>query len=125
MFDLIEKLREKPESSKKKIAFLTSFTLAGLIFVVWLSVIYPDFSFSEKQRQTANANDTGMFSSFITNMKDGISGIKSQIDSVKETISSIATSTHYTVDNNEASTTDAFVETTQYSTTTQDFNPNL
>ncbi len=121
MFDLIEKLRQKPESSKKKIAFLTSFSLAGLIFVIWLSVIYPDFSFKEKQKQVANSNNTGMFSSFMSNISEGIGGIKEQLNSVKDLVSSISTSTHYTTEDSAESGIDMNLN----SSSTQDFDPSI
>ena len=88
-------------------------------------VIYPDFSFTERQKQTANASDTGVFSSFIENMQEGFSGIKVQINSIKDTVSSIATSTHYSVNNDDTTNTDSTTEVTEYSTTTEDRSPNL
>ena len=43
MFDLIEKLRAKPDKTKRRIAFLVAFFIAGIIFIVWLGVVYPNF----------------------------------------------------------------------------------
>ncbi len=120
MFDFIERLRQKPESSKKKIAFLTSFALVGLIFAVWLSVIYPDFRFREKQKQTAAAVETSPTSSFFENIKEGFSGIKSQIKNIKDSISSVGTSTYY-VSNNVNTSSISQPE----STTTQDMEANF
>ncbi|KND47772.1 MAG: hypothetical protein AB201_02460 [Parcubacteria bacterium C7867-006] len=95
MFDFIERLRQKSESSKKKIAFLTSFVLVGTIFAVWLSVIYPDFRFREKQKQTAASVEASPTTSFFENIKEGIFGIKNQINNLKESVYSIGTSTYY------------------------------
>ena len=47
MFDLIEKLRQKPNRTKKLIAFLGALLFVGIIFVIWLSVILPDFEHSQ------------------------------------------------------------------------------
>ena len=121
MFDFIERLRQKSDGSKKKIAFLTSFSLAGLIFVVWLSVIYPDFSFKEKQKQTATAHDTGVFSSFLANMSEGFKGVKDQFNAAKEAVSSLSTSTHYRT---ETDTTEADFYT-ETATTSEEVNPGL
>lgn len=39
MLKQIEKLREKPESYRTKVAFIISASIAGIIFIVWLSVV--------------------------------------------------------------------------------------
>ena len=74
MFPLIEKLRQKPSRTKKQIAFVVSFLLAGVIFVIWLSIIYP--------------------------------AIGAQFSKIKESLSSLSTTTYY------------FASTTQEATTT-------
>lgn len=121
MFDLIERLRQKPDGAKKRIAFLTSLSLTGFIFAIWLSVIYPDFSFKERQKQTASANKAGMFSSFVANITEGFGGVKTQINNIKDAVSSLSTTTHYTVDTEASST----VVTGQSTTTTEVSDPNL
>ena len=103
MFEYIEKLRQKSEKSKRWIAFLTSFSFAGLIFVVWLSVIYPDFRFQEKQRQTATVNEASPVGSFFSNMKEGFAGVKKQVDDIKGIVSGMSSSTYY-VSNNATDT---------------------
>lgn len=52
MLKIIEKLRNKSPNQKKRIAFIVAFCISGLIFVVWLSVIYP--SFKEKKYREDN-----------------------------------------------------------------------
>ncbi len=97
MFDLIERLRQKPEKSKKKIAFLASFFVTGLIFAVWFSVIYPDFSFKQKQKEAAKVvNETSPAEGFFENILAGFSDVKSQFKDLKTLISSFSTTTHYT-----------------------------
>jgi hypothetical protein len=39
MLNTIEKLREKPESYRMKIVFTIAASVAGVIFIVWLSVV--------------------------------------------------------------------------------------
>ncbi len=107
MFEIIEKIRRKPESSKNKIAFLTSFTVSGFIFVIWLTVIYPDLSFVEKQKQVASAGEAGVFSSFVENVKQGFVGIKQEAGMIKNIINNVvvnvATSTHYSAETGTSS----------------------
>ncbi len=101
VFNLIEKLRQKPEGAKKRIAFLASFSFSVLILGIWFSVIYPDFKFKEKQKQSAAAVESGPTESFFKNIKDGFSGAKEQIDIIKQSVSNIASSTKH-IQNNSA-----------------------
>lgn len=39
MFDKIDKLRKKPEPYRKKIAFIASVFITGIIFLIWLSTL--------------------------------------------------------------------------------------
>jgi hypothetical protein len=39
MLNTIEKLREKPEAHRRRVAFVVSATIAGIIFMAWLSVV--------------------------------------------------------------------------------------
>ncbi|MBI4155768.1 MAG: hypothetical protein HY507_00870 [Candidatus Zambryskibacteria bacterium] len=95
MFDFLEKLRSKPEKVKKQIAFFVSIFLAGIIFVVWLSVIYPDFRQSQKQKQKVENLTPSPFSTFTTQLSSGISSISEKFSEIKNTISSFSTSPAY------------------------------
>jgi amino acid transporter len=39
-FEILEKLRNKPEEFRKKVAFLAALILTAVIFFVWLGVTY-------------------------------------------------------------------------------------
>ena len=39
MLNTIEKLREKPEPYRMRVAFVVAASISGIIFVVWLSVV--------------------------------------------------------------------------------------
>ncbi len=93
MFQFIEKLRQKPEGAKKRIAFLASFSFSVLILGIWFSVIYPDFKFKEKQKQSASVNQASPASSFFENILEGFSGVKKQLGDVKDLVGSISTTT--------------------------------
>lgn len=93
MFNLIEKLRQKPDGAKKRIAFLASFSFSVLILGIWFSVIYPDFKFKEKQKQSASVNQASPASSFFENILEGFSGVKKQLEDVKDLVGSISTTT--------------------------------
>jgi hypothetical protein len=93
VFNLIEKLRQKPDGAKKRIAFLASFSFSVLILGIWFSVIYPDFKFKEKQKQSASVNQASPASSFFENILEGFSGVKKQLEDVKDLVGSISTTT--------------------------------
>jgi hypothetical protein len=93
VFNLIEKLRQKPDGAKKRIAFLASFSFSVLILGIWFSVIYPDFKFKEKQKQSASVNQASPASSFFENILEGFSGVKKQLGDVKNLVGSISTTT--------------------------------
>ena len=81
MFELIEKLRSKPESAKKRIAFFTAFAFSGLLFIAWATVIFPNFKRSLDQ----TAKDTGPspISTFAATIMSGVSSVTNQISEIK------------------------------------------
>ena len=95
MFNFLEKLRAKPERVKKQMAFLISFLIVGIIFVVWLSVIYPDFRQNQLTEQKVKNFEPNPASSFSATFSSGISAIKEQFNKIKESISSFSTKPAY------------------------------
>lgn len=125
MFELIEKIRNKPERAKKRIAFLTALSFSSVIVVIWLSVIYPDLRFVENQKQSAAAVESGPTESFLKNIKEGFSGAKKQIDNIKQSISSIASSTNH-IQNNTADPEPTYEESLVASSTiNEDFSAGI
>ena len=124
MFEIIEKLRQKSPRIKKQIAFLTSFSLAGIIFVIWLSVIYPDFRKTQANEQKASSLEPSPISTFGETLGTGISAIKEQFGKLKNGISSFTTDpAHYSATYPGASTTDttmsaATIESLNFTSTT-------
>lgn len=124
MFEFIEKLRQKSDGSKKRIAFATSFSFVAVIFTVWLSVIYPDFYFTERQKQKASVGEAGVVESFWENMTNGFSDAKNHLSDFRKNISSmvISTSTYYVAPTNTSKTlqgTTTVEIVTDISTTTE------
>lgn len=125
MFDLIEKIRNKPEGTKKRIAFLTALSFSSVIAVIWLSVIYPDLRFIENQKQSAAAVESGPTENFLRNIKEGFSGAKEQINNIKQSVSNIASSTKY-IQNNTMETDTVYDESsTTSSTINEDFSAGI
>ena len=84
MFDFIEKLRAKPDRTKKQIAFAVSLFLAGIIFVIWLSVIYPDFSQKQAKQTEVSKQEPSPISNFSDTFSSGISAIGEQFNKINE-----------------------------------------
>lgn len=87
MFQLIEKLRNKPDRTKKQVAFLLALSISGIIFVIWLSVIYPAWSSDQKKEEKVSQIEPSPIESFSANFSAGLSGIKEQIFKIKESTS--------------------------------------
>lgn len=49
MFDKIDKLRKKPESYKKKVVFMISIFITGIIFLIWISTLGVRFNNIENE----------------------------------------------------------------------------
>ena len=90
MFQLIEKLRHKPNSTKKQIAFLVALSFAGIIFIVWLSVVYPDFRQSQEAEQRVADLTPSPISGFMASITTGFSAIGEQIAKMKDTMTSFS-----------------------------------
>ncbi len=95
MFDYLEKLRKKPERVKKQIAFLISFAIVGVIFVVWLTVIYPDFRQNEEASAVLASTTPSPISAFSDTFSSGISAISEEFSRIKESISSFSSGSVY------------------------------
>ena len=119
MFNLLEKLRQKPAHIKKQVAFLVSFSVAGVIFVVWLSVIYPDFRERQSKEQKISSVEPSPVSSFGQTLTAGISSIKEQFGQLKNAVSSFtADPAHYSASTTDKNMTATSINSNPFATTT-------
>ncbi len=124
MFSFIEKLRQKPDRTKKQIAFLTALFLAGLIFVVWLSVILPDFQRGQKREEAVSKLEPSPIEAFGETIGAGFSSIGEQFGKLKESVTTMVTSSAvYNSASSTSTTTNSsvpfFVEATSTATTSK------
>ena len=117
MFDYIEKLRQKPEHIKKQIAFLISLLFAGIIFIVWLTVIMPGFEQQKQIDDRVAKSEPSPFSTFIGMLSSGTSAMSDQVSKIKELSSSLFGGVEYIATTSpsneiEASSTDETATTT-------------
>jgi hypothetical protein len=87
MLNTIEKLREKPEAHRRRIAFVVSASIAGIIFVVWLSVVGVRFNSQE------NIISEKEGPSLVAGVKEGFSEVfesgREQFDDSRRELESI------------------------------------
>lgn len=89
MFNFIEKIRNKPEKTKTKIAFFTSFVFTGIIFTFWLVAVYPDFKEDIRIEKKIKKLEPSPVSTMGSILGDNISKIKEQVVSIKNITSSL------------------------------------
>ncbi len=92
MFEFIEKLRQKSEKTKTRIALLTAFSFSGLIFVLWLTVFLPDFTQSQKRENQALANEPSPISTLGSTLSEGFSSLGEQLSDLKKTLTGVTNS---------------------------------
>jgi len=91
VFDFLEKLRGKSDKQKKQIAFCLALLFAGLIFVVWLSVIFPGLHQNKVEEDKVANLTPSPFSVFMSQISSGISSIGSKVSEIKSSVSSFST----------------------------------
>lgn len=108
MFEYIEKLRNRPEKSKKRIAFLGAFSVTAVIIAVWATTLYPDFIDSENRQEAAASKGPSPVGSFLQSFSDGFGAIGEQFANIKNAMSSFSNNAvHYSATTTEASTTES------------------
>ena len=92
MFEIIEKLRQKPDRTKKQIAFLVALLFAGIIFVIWLTVVYPSFKQDQKKVDAVSKLEPSPLKALGETFSTGASALGEEFGKLRETISSFTTS---------------------------------
>ena len=72
MFDLIEKLRKKPQAERKMIALTVSASITAIIFFVWISTFWIKPSSSEPNGKPILSSITP-----LSSIKDNVAGVYS------------------------------------------------
>ncbi|HJL55805.1 MAG TPA: hypothetical protein QF620_00345 [Candidatus Paceibacterota bacterium] len=87
MLNTIERLREKPRKYRMRVAFIVSASIAGVIFLVWLSIL--GVRFKNNDNTAGVENSEPVFAEF----RERFSGVyeegKSQFEEVKEELENI------------------------------------
>jgi hypothetical protein len=81
--EFIERQREKPEIVKRRMLFVATVSITGLIAVIWLSIFLATSGKLSGGVETSPASDSpieevsGTLGSFFSSFKEGISAIES------------------------------------------------
>ncbi len=85
MFDFIKNLQEKPEHHRRAITLISSLFISLVIFVVWLSVIFPTSVQTEKKlAESESSRNAGLMDVFSRNVASVSSAFKDQLLSIKD-----------------------------------------
>ncbi len=97
MFELLERLRQKPEGVRKRFAFMVAFCVAGTILLIWASVVMLDWNESRTQQAQVEAASASPFSTFGASVATGFSAIGTQLGELKNTFTNLTSteSAHY------------------------------
>ena len=90
MFDLIEKLRAKPEKTKTKIAFLSAFLVTGVIFVFWIGIIFPSWKNSQTPQNVVENKEPSPFDSLNTILSKSFKSIGEELNQLKNETSTFS-----------------------------------
>lgn len=90
MFKLIEKLRQKPDGVKKRIAFLVSLLFSGIIFVFWVADIYPTLVEKKEKIDYVKSLEPSPLKTFGESFKVSMSAMSEQLNNIKNSITSMS-----------------------------------
>ncbi len=97
MFGFLEKLRQESENKRRRTAFFFSLAVTACILSIWLTIIYPTWIDGQNQEHKAASSLPSPTSAMGSTLLTGFSAIGDQIGAIKDTISSvISTSTYAT-----------------------------
>lgn len=85
MNNFLEQIRKKPDTTKKWYAFAGALTFSGIIFLMWLTVIMPDFTAEQRQKNAALAKEPSPLDTLKETFSMGANAIGSQVDELKDT----------------------------------------
>lgn len=109
MFKYLDYLRKKPDIYKKTFAVMTSFFVVGVMFVIWLSVIYPDIKNVGQKKAKIEENNPTAISAFMANVFEGFSSIGEsfgELTNSMDDINNLLETTYY----NSSTTIENFVD---------------
>ena len=95
MFDYLEKLRAKPDKVKSRIAFLSAFCFAGVIFVFWIGVIYPDWKGNQDKQNNVSKLEPSPIGAFGNTIFANFSVIGEKLKEIKSTITAFSSIPEY------------------------------
>ncbi len=93
MFDLIKKLRGKPERTKKLVALGVAFVCAGIILLFWILSVLPSFGQEKEISDRVQSATPSPISTFFQIISQGTTGISDQFSKIKSASSGFFSAT--------------------------------
>lgn len=96
MFEFLEKLRSKPEKTRKLVAFSTALSFVGIIFLVWISILYPDWKYQKDKEDKITSKEPSPINTMIDAVSKTLINVKDQVSLLGGITSDISSTTfHY------------------------------
>lgn len=95
MFEYIERLRRKSDKEKRRIAFFTATLFSLVIFIVWMTVVLPNFKKSNNKIDNVASVSASPTEGFMDAVSNFIGQVKNGIEGLNFEIKSVSTSTQY------------------------------
>ena len=89
LIDIIEKVRDKPEMTRRRILVGTTFTITAIIFFFWLSIKL--YNAGGPTPEDLGVKETGPISQVSSVIGDFMQSMGEKINSIKQTFSSSTT----------------------------------
>jgi len=119
MFDFIEKLRAKSDKEKRKFAFFYALSFSGIIFVLWLLVVYPNLGQNQNQGEVTSNSKITPASTLSDTIGKSLTELGDQFLKIKDTVSSFTkggtSPEYYSASTSEANVIESYVPTSSIS----------
>lgn len=97
MFEYLEKVRQKDEKSKKRIAFYCALAFSLVLFLLWLTVSLPQIKSKKIERDAVSETTKSPVTNFMDALSNGVMEIQKSLSEVKAGINMFSSSTAYYV----------------------------
>lgn len=95
MFEYLDKLRRKKESTKHKIAISIAFIFSFTLFLLWLMIFLPDFEKKQAEENATQARFKSPSRNLIEMLSDSVMGVQETISDAKKHLNELSTTTAY------------------------------
>jgi len=82
MFDVLDRVREKPRAQRQAIALSVAAVVTGVVFILWIVSFFA--SIQGEQKITAPSESTFGFDTFVDSFQEASNAIKQEVGTARE-----------------------------------------